>query len=141
MHNNIIIFFRMAHQELHKMYNQINNLDSDVRILQDRNQRSPLISLSGLRNLELYKTARHCDKELNTQSLIYMLFKLLKIPRDWILQIGQPPQVYEKSSHVVPFEAYIYLTHDSIKFTVYRMLLKHIRKTKQKTVHVKIINF
>ena len=129
----------MSVQGLQSMFQQISNLSSDMEILRLRNQRPPCISLSGLRNLELYKTARQCDKELTIHTLIYLLFKLLKIPREWILQIGHPPKIFD-SHHNVPFEAYIYLTHDSTKLFVYRMLLKHIRKTKHKAVHVKIIN-
>jgi hypothetical protein len=128
--------------EYQNMLHQINDLANDMEILFQRNQRSPCISLSGLRNLELYKKARQCDKDLTLHSFIHMLFQLLKIPQDWIFQIGHPPQVvFDKSSHTIPFEAYIYLTHDSLKLSVYRTLLKHIRKTKQNAVHVKVVNW
>jgi hypothetical protein len=130
----------MSIQELQSMFQQLNNLSSDLELLKQRIQRAPCISLSGLRNLELYKTARQCDKQLTIHTLIYMLFKLLKIPKEWILQIGHPPKIFE-SNHSIPFEAYIYLTNDSTKLLVYQLLLKHIRKTKQKAVHVKIINY
>ena len=128
--------------EYQNMLHQINDLANDMEILFQRNQRSPCISLSGLRNLELYKKARQCDKDLTLHSFIHMLFQLLKIPQDWIFQIGHPPQVvFDKSSHTIPFEAYIYLTHDSLKLSVYRTLLKHKRKTKKNAVHVKVVNW
>jgi hypothetical protein len=113
----------MSIQELQSMFQQLNNLSSDLELLKQRIQR-----------------ARQCDKQLTIHTLIYMLFKLLKIPKEWILQIGHPPKIFE-SNHSIPFEAYIYLTNDSTKLLVYQLLLKHIRKTKQKAVHVKIINY
>jgi len=130
----------MSTQEFQKMFCQIDTLQSDMEILKQRIQRAPCIALSGLRNFDLYKTARQCDKEITTTTLIHMLFKLLKIPTDYILQI-RTSRVNKKSKHTIPFQTFVYLTDDSIKLFVYLRLLQHIRKTKQTSVHVKIINY
>jgi hypothetical protein len=130
----------MTIQEIQNMFNQINKLNIDLDILVHRHQRSPCISLTGLRNLELYKTVKQLNKEVSVHTLIDMLFKLLKIPNDWILQTSYIHQKNNKSKYILPFEVFIYLTNDSVKLLVYRLLLKHIRKTKQKSVHVKLIN-
>ncbi len=122
---------------LNKMQYQLDNLQYDIQILRQRNQQSPCISITGLRSLELYKTTRKCNKEIDMSSVILMLFSLLKIPTDWILFIGHPPRVRHKNT--IPFEAYIYLTSDSIKLSVYRTLLNYLRKIKNPSVHVKIV--
>lgn len=129
---------------IQKMQNNLDDLEYDAQTLRQRHHQSPCISITGFRYLDLFQTAKKCNTTFKIESMITTLFHLLKLPTDWILFTGHPPQKNVPNrltkNDFLPFETYIYLTCDSIKLFVYRKLCNYLKKTKQKLVHIRLIN-
>jgi len=129
----------MPYRELQKMLYLLDNLEYQVNSLKKIHE-SPCIVVTGVRNLHIYKNIPPQCKKITLTSLINELFIKLKVPTDYILFVGHPPRVTNNNKNTIPFTAYIFLTTESIKLYVHRLLLGHIKKTKQKDVHIKILN-
>ena len=122
-------------QNLQKIAFSLAQLESEIENINLLNQYPPCLVISGLRHLSLTQMIKHTD----VKSVIVALFQLLNIPLDWILEIKQPS--YTKCNEKkIPFDAYIYLTDEHLKIKVYKLLLNHIKHTKQTKIHLKIIN-
>ncbi len=133
----------MNFSDVHKMQNSLDDLENDAQMLLHQHIQPPCISITGFNYLDLFQTAKKCNNSYNIDSMIITLFHLLKLPTDWILSTGHPPQ--KNVSNVtnqkmyLPFEAYIHLSCNSIKLTVYRKLVNYVKKTKQRYVHIRLI--
>ena len=132
----------MNFSNVQKMQNSLDDLENDAQMLQHQHIQSPCISITGFRYLDLFQTAKKCNNSYNTDSMIITLFHLLKLPTDWILSTGHPPQKYVSNltnqKLYLPFEAYIYLSCNSIKLHVYRKLVNYVKKSNQKNVHIRL---
>ena len=126
--------FRMSLYALQTMQCQMDKLNYNTQLIHCQHQQGPCIAITGLRNL--YKRGA---SSLNLYATIYKLFNSLQIPAEWILFIGHPPRITTKPD-LIPFEAYIFLVCDSIKLIVNKKLLNYLKKTKQRLVHIKMIN-
>jgi hypothetical protein len=122
-------------QNFQKASYSLFQLESEIQHLKLVNEYPPCIVISGLRHLSLTQMLKQND----IKSVIISLFQLLNIPTDWILAV-KPPSHSKENEEKLPFDAYIYLIDDHIKFRVYKMLLKHIKFTRQTKIHLKIIN-
>ncbi len=122
-------------QNIQRMAFSLAQLESDMDKLNLLNGYPPCLVISGLRHLSLTQMVKHCDYK----SIIVSLFGILNIPLDWILEINHPTYT-NFNERKIPFDAYIYLIDDHIKVKVYKLLLNHIKYTRQTKIHLKIIN-
>ncbi len=122
-------------QNIQKTLYSIDQLQQAICQLKFRNEQPPCISLSGLRNLCLSQMVKKGD----FKNIIQTLFHLLSIPAEYILEIKTAPSL-TTDKHKIPFEVYIYLTDNNVKLKVYKLLLNHLKLTKQNKIHLKIVN-
>jgi hypothetical protein len=122
-------------QNMQKAAYSLDQMESNVQNLRLLNEYPPCLCISGLRHLSLTQMVKHND----FKSIIVSLFQILNIPTDWILEIKSPSNT-KINEGKIPFDAYIYLIDDNIKIKVYKLLLNHIKKTRQTKIHLKIIN-
>ncbi len=120
-------------QNIQKASFSLAQIESRIQNLSILNEYPPCIVISGLRHLSLTQMIKHND----FKSIVISLFQLLNIPLEWILEIKHSLHL---TNGKVPFDAYIYLIDEHIKIKVYKLLLNHIKHTKQTKIHLKIIN-
>jgi hypothetical protein len=122
-------------QNIQKTLYSLNNLENDMKQLKLINEHPPCICLSGLRSLYLTQMVKNGD----FVNIIQTLFKLLKIPAEWILEIKTPPYTsIEKNK--IPFEVFIFLIDNHLKLKVYKLLLNHLKHSKQSKIHLRLVN-
>jgi len=122
-------------QTMQKIDFSLSHLEYSIEKLILQNDFPPCLVISGLRHLSLAQMVKHHDYK----SIIFSLFNLLNIPLDYILYIKHAS--YTKfNEEKIPFDAYIYLIDEHLKIKVYKLLLNHIKRTKQTKIHLKMIN-
>jgi hypothetical protein len=124
-----------TNSHIQKASYSLAQLEMNLNALKLQNDYPPCICISGLRNLALVQMVRHCD----FRSIIQTLFKLLKIPAEWVLEIKNPPHANINNAKI-PFEAFVYLIDNNVKVKVYKLLLNHLKSTKQHKIHLEIVN-
>jgi non-ribosomal peptide synthetase component E (peptide arylation enzyme) len=122
-------------QDIQKTMFSLEQLESDIQKLKLGYEYPPCICISGLRHLNLFKMV----KNPNYQSILISLFNLLNIPIEWVLCI-KPPSYSKISESKIPFDVYVYLIDNHVKLKVYKILLNHLKHTKQTKIHLKIVN-
>jgi hypothetical protein len=122
-------------QNIQKTAYSLDQIESDMQKLSLLNENPPCIVISGLRHLLLTQMVKHN----NYKSIIVSLFQILNIPVDWILKI-KPSSYLKINEGKIPFDVHLYLIDDHIKIKVYKLLLNHLKRTKQTKLHLKIIN-
>jgi hypothetical protein len=122
-------------KEIQKTSYSLAQLEMDMKNLTSLHNHPPCICISGLRSLTLVQMVKHGD----FRNVIYALFRLLRIPEEWILEIRNAPHSSLDSSKI-PFEAYIFLIDNHIKLRVYKLILNHLKHTKQNKIHIRIVD-
>jgi hypothetical protein len=122
-------------QNVQKTIYSLTQLESEFQNLQLFNNYPPCLVISGVRYLALTQMLKHKD----IKNVIISLFQLLNIPVDWILHVKPAPHEILNNEQL-PFDAQIYLIDNHIKVKVYKLLLNHIKYTRQTKIHLKVIN-
>lgn len=125
-----------SNHNIQKAFHSLVQLDWDIKRLSLVNEFPPCIIIAGLRYLSLVQLMKNCN---DYKKIIISLFQLLNIPVDWILEIKNPLHT-KNNEGKIPFDVYVYLIDDHVKIKVYKLLLNHIKYTKQTKIHLKIIN-
>ena len=122
-------------KDIQKTSYSMVQLETEISQLKLVNEHPPCICISGLRNLALSNLVNHC----NFKIIILSLFNLLNIPNEWVLDIKTPPHTLVNDKKI-PFEVMVQLIDHNIKLKVYKILLNHLKHTRQKKIHLRIVN-
>ncbi len=120
-------------QNIQKNLYALDQLETEMNNIKLINEYPPCISISGLRNLSLSQFVKNGDFVI----IIKTLFTLLKIPPEWVLAIKNSPHT-KIINGKLPFDAVVYIIDNQIKVKVYKVLLNHLKHTKQTKIHLKI---
>jgi hypothetical protein len=120
-----------------KQLNNLEVLDQNRHVLQNRVLNPPCISIEGFNNLNFSALSQFSSVDDTINNIIQKLFLQLNIPYAWIHSIKSPDKIVY--SNKLPSTVNIYLVTDDIKIYVQNSLYHYFKKTYKKSVTVKLM--